>query len=144
MINAYNSNPPLLLMVAGAKGTVASTVAVAVAMMRKHPEAVLSSLTTGNSFSYLGPPQAIYMTGWDSQPAELTGCVKKYGVLPENLWRPYQTDLEHTSIFEVPSAELDLNGQIEQLIKDISVFKKLPVHQKILNALKACLNYVRK
>lgn len=125
MINAHNLKPrPLLLMIAGAKGTVASTVAVAVAVMRKHPEAVLSSLTTGNSFPYLGLPQAIYMTGWDSQPAELTGCVKKYGVLPENLWRPYQADLEHTLIFEVPSADLDLNGQIEQLIKDIRVFKK--------------------
>jgi NhaP-type Na+/H+ or K+/H+ antiporter len=36
----------LLLMIAGVKGTVASTVAVAVAAMKKTPEAVLPSLTT--------------------------------------------------------------------------------------------------
>ena len=53
--NASNTRS-LLLMIAGAKGAVASTVAVAVAAMGKDPEAVLPSLTTCNSFSYLGPP----------------------------------------------------------------------------------------
>lgn len=98
MIMADNSKPQsLLLMVAGAKGAVASTVAVAAAVMRKKPEAILPSLTTGNSFSYPGFPRAIYMTGWDKQPAQLTACVKTHGVLPENLWldehaRPKQLD----------------------------------------------------
>ena len=125
MIRSDNSKPQsLLLMVAGAKGAVASTVAVAAAVMRKKPEAILPSLTTGNSFSYPGFPRAIYMTGWDKQPAQLTACVKTHGVLPENLWKPHRSDLDDTTIFKAPPLDLDLSGQIEHLVKDIRTFRK--------------------
>ncbi|MBL7178902.1 MAG: inositol-3-phosphate synthase [Desulfobacterales bacterium] len=140
MITSDNSKSrSLLLMVAGAKGAVASTVAVAAAVLRKEPEAILPSLTTGHSFPYIGPPQAIYMTGWDNQPTELSGCVKAHGVLPENLWEPYRSDLDATTIFEAPLLDLDLSGQIGHLIKDIRTLKQqypnsLPVLINLLPA----------
>ena len=56
----------LLLMIAGAKGAVGSTVAVATAAMRRHPESVLPSLTTGDMFPHLDPFQPIQMVGWDT------------------------------------------------------------------------------
>jgi myo-inositol-1-phosphate synthase len=46
----------LLVMIAGAKGAVGSTVAAAVAALQKNPDAVLPSLITRDSFVYLGPP----------------------------------------------------------------------------------------
>ncbi|MBW2156180.1 MAG: hypothetical protein JRG87_05935, partial [Deltaproteobacteria bacterium] len=94
MTNSNDSKPrSLLLMIAGAKGAVASTVAVAAAAMGKNPDAVLPSVTTRNSFSYIGPPQAVHMTGWDTEPGNLTECINNHGVLPESLWEPLQTDL---------------------------------------------------
>ena len=113
----------LLLMVAGAKGAVASTVAVAVAALRKHPEAVLPSLTTRDSFPYLGPPGRIYMAGWDNQSAELTRCIHNHGVLSENIWKPHQSDIEETVILKVPPPEMDLKGQVEYLMRDIQTFR---------------------
>ncbi len=89
MTNSDDSKPrSLLLMIAGAKGAVGSTVAVAAAAMRKDPDAVLPSLTTRNSFPYLGPPHAVHMTGWDTEPEKLTECINNHGVLPESLWKP--------------------------------------------------------
>jgi len=129
----------LLLLVAGAKGAVASTVAVAVAVLQKDPDAILSSLTTRNSFPYLGPPQAIQMTGWDKCPETLAGCVKDNGVLPDSLWKPHQSDLDDTIIFEAPPSNLDLSGQIEHLLQDIRELRKrysnaLPVFINLLPA----------
>ncbi len=114
---------PLLLMIAGAKGAVGSTIAVAVAAMRKDPEAILPSLITRNSFPYLGSPREIYLAGWDTQTAKLTRCIKKHGVLPENLWKPHRTDIEDTVIN--PAAPLDQNllDQIEHLMQDIRTFR---------------------
>jgi len=114
----------LLLMIAGAKGAVASTVAVAVAAMGKDPDTVLPSLTTRNSFSYLGSAHAVHMTGWDTEPAKLTECIHHHGVLPERLWKPFQTDLDDLLLFEAPSADLDLKGQIEHLMQDIQALRQ--------------------
>ena len=116
---------PLLLMIAGAKGAVASTIAVAVAAMRKDPEAILPSLITRNSFPYLGPPRAIYAAGWDTQTAELTRCIKNHGVLPENLWEPHRMDIEDTVIAGAPPLDQSLLDQVEHLMKDIRTVLQL-------------------
>ena len=131
---------PLLLLIAGAKGTVASTVAVALAAMRENPQTVLPSLTTRNSFPYLGPAQAIHMVGWDVQSEKLTSCIKKYGVLPEILWKPHRKDLDNIAIFDAPPADFDLKGQIRHLMQDFQDFREqypdaLPV---LINLLPAC------
>jgi myo-inositol-1-phosphate synthase len=129
----------LLLMVAGAKGAVASTVAVAVANLQKDPETLLPCLTTQTCFPYLGPPHAVYMAGWDTQSAKLTDCIKTYGVLPENIWKPYQSTVDDILIFQAPSADLNLEAQVQHLIKDIQDIKKhhanaLPVLINLLPA----------
>ena len=141
MINTDHLNHrPLLIMIAGAKGAVGSTVAAAVAALQKNPDDILPSLITRNSFVYLGPPESIYMAGWDAQSVKLVDCIKNHGVLTENLWEPFQKDLEKTTILQSPSQDLDLKGQVAHLIKDIQGFKKqhpnaLPV---MINLLPAC------
>jgi myo-inositol-1-phosphate synthase len=113
----------LLLMVAGAKGAVASTVAVAAAVLRKQSEAILPSLTTRDSFPYLGPPNRIYMAGWDNQNVELTRCIHNHGVLSENIWKSHQLELDETPILKVPSPDMDLEGQVDSLMHDIQTFR---------------------
>jgi myo-inositol-1-phosphate synthase len=92
--------------------------------MGKDPETVLPNLTTRNSFSYLGSAHAVHMTGWDTEPVKLTECIHHHGVLPERLWKPFQTDLVDLLLFEAPSADLDLKGQIEHLMQDIQVLRQ--------------------
>jgi len=83
MTNSNDSKPKsLLLMIAGAKGAVGSTVAAAVAAMQKNPDVILPSLITRNSFVYLGPPESIFMTGWDAQSATLVDSIKNHGCTP--------------------------------------------------------------
>jgi myo-inositol-1-phosphate synthase len=129
----------LLLLIAGAKGAVASTVAVAVATLQKDPDTLLPSLTTCNSFPYLPPPHAVHMTGWDTQPAKLSHCVKTHGIVPENIWKSYQSTLDEILIFQAPPPDLDLKAQVRHLMDDIRDIKKhhpraLPVLINLLPA----------
>jgi myo-inositol-1-phosphate synthase len=128
-------------MIAGAKGAVGSTVAVAAAAMRKDPDAVLPSLTTRNSFPYLGPPHAVHMTGWDTEPGKLTECINNCGVLPETLWKPLQTDLDEITLFQAPQADLDLKGQIEHLMQDIRTLRQRYADARpiLIDLLPACV-----
>ncbi len=123
MTNSEKSQSrPLLLIIAGAKGAVASTVAVAVTAMRKDPEIVLPSLTTGYRFPYLGSPGEIYLAGWDSQPADLATCIQKHGVLVDDLWKSYQSAINDIPIIESAPFDLNLSEQIDYLTEDIQVF----------------------
>ena len=124
----------LLLMIAGAKGAVGSTVAVATAAMRRHPESVLPSLTTtGEMFPQLDPFQPIQMVGWDSTDTTLLGAVKAHGVLTEELWKPYADDLDLVQVKMAPPDGLDLQGQVEQLQQDIQEFRdQFPQAQAVL------------
>jgi myo-inositol-1-phosphate synthase len=114
---------PLILMVAGAKGAVGSTVAVAVETMRKNPQTILPSLTTANMFPYLGLPQAIQFSGWDTSPRTLIESIQYHGVLPEEKWRPYEDKLAQIQIRPAPSAKSGLHSQVEQLTHDIQEFR---------------------
>ncbi|HSQ85334.1 MAG TPA: inositol-3-phosphate synthase [Desulfobacterales bacterium] len=141
MTNSYDSKPKsLLLMIAGAKGAVGSTVAAAVAAMQMNPDVVLPSLITRNSFVYLGPPESVYMAGWDSQSAKLVDCIKSHGVLADNLWQPIQKHLESTPILPSPPQNLDLESQVAHLTKDIQELKNqhTDVSPVMINLLPAC------
>ena len=134
---------PLLILIAGAKGAVGSTVAAAVAAMQKNHHVVLPSLITRNSFVYLGPPDSVVMAGWDVQSATLVDCIKKHGVLTDNVLNPLMQDLEQTSILPSPPQDLNLKGQVGHLTKDIKDFQKqhsnaLPVMVNLLPACTRC------
>lgn len=67
MAGSESSNTrQLLLLIAGAKGAVESTMAVAVASMKRNPQFILPSLSTGRLSRYLGETQAISFGGWDA------------------------------------------------------------------------------
>lgn len=113
----------LLLLVAGAKGAVASTLAAAVAVMQQDPAPVLPSLTTGHLFSFLGPLQATRLAGWDNADESLTAAIQRHGVIPESIWKPRAQELDGMEVLRAPAPTADLPTQVEQLSRDIINFK---------------------
>ena len=112
----------LLLLVAGAKGAVASTLAAAIAVMQHDPAPVVPSLTTADLFSFLGPPQATRLAGWDIADESITAAIERHGVIPESIWRSHARDLDCMPVLRAPTAASDLQTQVEQLTRDIIYF----------------------
>jgi len=113
----------LLILAAGAKGAVASTLAVALAAMRRDAASVLPSLTTGHLFAGLGPLTATWLAGWDTCAESYTAAIKRHGVLPEAIWQPHAGDLDQTAIFQAPEKSVGLRDQVDQLTRDIDAFR---------------------
>jgi len=113
----------LLMLVAGAKGAVASTLAVALAAMRRDPASILPSLTTGHMFAGLGPLPATRLAGWDTSDESYTATIRKHGVLPDTIWQPHAEELDETPLKKAPDAAIDFKGQVDQLSRDINTFK---------------------
>lgn len=137
-----SKSQPLLLMVAGAKGAVGSTLAVQVAAMGHRPEWILPSLTTGKMFSYMDPSNPIHMVGWDLNDRTLLECIEAHGVLSKDLWKPYESELDQVEVRTPPEASLDLLGQVERLRQDILAFTAQYPHAKcvLINLLPAASN----
>ena len=113
----------LLLMVAGAKGAVASTLAVALAAMRRDPASILPSLTTGHMFAGLGPLPATRLAGWDTSAESVSAAIKRHGVLPDAIWQPHVEELDQTPVVKAPHSATGFKEQVDQLCRDINEFK---------------------
>jgi myo-inositol-1-phosphate synthase len=122
--NPSNSQS-LLLMIAGAKGAVGSTVAVASTAMRYQPELVLPSLTTNHMLPGLDPSQPVQVVGWDASETTMLAAIEAQGVLSEDIWKPYADELEQVQVRTPPADSLDLKGRVEQLTQDIQEFRTL-------------------
>jgi myo-inositol-1-phosphate synthase len=123
--NTYHAQ---LLMIAGAKGAIGSTLATAASVMGKNPESILPWLTTKDAFSAIDMLQNVHVAGWDSQDAPLMEAVNHHGVLPNPLWQPLASDLENIPIRKPPSAAADLKTQVAQISSDMTEFKTLYPH----------------
>ncbi len=134
-----NHAQKLLLLIAGAKGAVGSTVAAAAAVMHKRPELILPSLSTEHLFSNLDLPRDAVFGGWDTRPQHMSASLESHGIIPERLWKPYENELNEMPVFEAPGSELDLDEQIDHLINDIGRFKTLhpDAHPVFINLLPA-------
>ena len=119
----HSHDTKLLLLVAGAKGAVASTLAVALETMQKDPASVLPSLTTGGMFECLGPLTASRLAGWDASDKSLTASIKRHGVVPDSIWQPHADILDRIPILQAPAAEMDFRSRVEQLTRDIADLK---------------------
>jgi myo-inositol-1-phosphate synthase len=124
MVQPDNTNANfLLLLVAGAKGAVATTLAVALAAMRHDPASILPSLTTGDLFVSLGNLSTTSMAGWDTSTERFADAINRHGVLPDEIWRPHAGELEQISVIAPPDAAVDFGRQVERLSRDISELK---------------------
>lgn len=112
----------VLLLVAGAKGAIGSTVAAATVLLEQQPDLVLPSLVSRSLFPQLGPIRAIKMAGWDSAAGANSEAVRSHGVLPDGLWRPHQAALDDVAILPAPDAAQPATVQIRQLSGQMRVF----------------------
>jgi myo-inositol-1-phosphate synthase len=118
-ISDHFESRPLLLLIAGAKGAIGSTLAVAAAACRHDPAAIASHLTTEPVFSDLLPLDLLHVTGWDLREAPLVRSIADNGVIPAGIWEPHRAELEKTRILEAPDPDLELKGQVDLLMADI-------------------------
>jgi myo-inositol-1-phosphate synthase len=117
-----HATPSLLLLVAGIKGAIGSTLATAVCALRDRPDMVLPSLTTAEKFHHIGPVNKVYLAGWDCTPRSLPAAVVHHGVLPPHLREAYETALAEVPVRPAPHPEQPLSAQIGQLQADIQAF----------------------
>lgn len=111
--------PQLLLLVAGAKGAIGTTLAATVAAMQETPQLVLPGLTTADKFLFLGECPSVAMAGWDKSNDDIIGAITRHGVLPEGMWRPHESRLAQMSVFDSPDGALSITAQIKQMQADI-------------------------
>jgi myo-inositol-1-phosphate synthase len=135
-----NGSKSLLLLVAGAKGAIGSTLSAAVSTLKHHPEKILPYLTTADKFSKIFNRQAVCFAGWDVADHPMTTAIHRHGVLPKDLWEPYRDEIDRVKVFAPPSTELDWTAQVERIMRDMASVKSdfpdaLPV---FINLLPAC------
>jgi myo-inositol-1-phosphate synthase len=132
---------PILLMIAGAKGAVGSTIAAAITAMKENPQVVLSCLTTSDHLPWLGDLQPVEFTGWDISPRTLSDSIRYHRVLPDEKWKLYEDDLKEIKIFDVPSEKLNLPSRIEKITRDIREIKAIYPNARgvLINLLPACV-----
>lgn len=123
--NTLPATSRVLLLVAGAKGAVGSTLAVAVAAMKDSPDLVLPSLATESILAHLGIAQETEFAGWDISPLSLAESLPRHGVLPEEIWGARIDLLSQAQIKRPPPPSLSLGEQVERIIHDLEDFKSL-------------------
>jgi myo-inositol-1-phosphate synthase len=123
----------LLILVAGAKGAIGTTAALAVAAMRAKEASVLNHLTSSAKFSGLGDVSQIQIAGWDTCPDPIIGAIQRHGVVPEDLWRPHAPFLSRIEIGTAPADNIPLADQVEVIEQDIRMLMtQYPAAQPVM------------
>ena len=132
----------LLILIAGAKGAVATTLASAVKAMEDRPEMVLPSMTTADRFSFLGPTANIHLAGWDPTPGVMSDVIKNQGVLPYELWGPLAGSLDAIPVLPPPEASQDFQTQVERIGGEMDRFRRScpDARPVLINLLPACVD----
>jgi myo-inositol-1-phosphate synthase len=131
---------PLLLLIAGVKGAIGSTMVLASHIMRRQPEMITPYLTTTALWSDGGAVAPVYVAGWDVSQQSMSQTLTLHRVVPESLWRKDRDCLDDMPLALAPKAGLSVSAQVDQLLEDIDAFRKtwpdaLPV---MINLLPAC------
>lgn len=112
------TSPCLLLLVAGAKGAIGSTVAAAGEMIRQDPAVILPNLTTCGEFD-LGPCPDIIVSGWDTRSESMSEALAAHGVLPPAMQEPVAKALDRLTVKSAPSSDVSFDRQVAQIAADI-------------------------
>lgn len=130
--NAKPQAASILLVIAGAKGAIGTTLAVAAANLRHRPETILPSLTTADLLHDMDVPVPMHVAGWDVNTAGINDVFPSYGVLPETLWRPFADELRQLPILAPPPDNLPLAECVDRLTADIeSIRAHFPAAQAV-------------
>ena len=119
----HETKEGLLLLIAGAKGAIASTIAVCSTIFRHDGGQGIGGLTTADKFAFLGPADQIQMAGWDTQGRSMVEALAYHGVIPNDVWRPYTGFLPDVEVRPAPDQKMSLGRQIESIQADIRDFQ---------------------
>ena len=128
-----------LLIVAGAKGAVGSTVAAAVADMKQTGKNTYPWLMTADWTDKIILQETAF-AGWDVSEKKMSQAVALQGVLPQEHYEPSMALLDTMDVRKPPAAATGYAEQIRILSQDIDDFIKMhPRHQPVfVNLLPAC------
>ena len=129
-VKTHTMKPPLLI-VAGAKGAVGSTVAAAVADLRNKGNHVTSWLTTAG---WIDDKilTAIAFAGWDDTDKSMTETLTHQAVLSHDQIRLHAAILDEMMICRPPSLNQFLREQVLQVASDMRFFlRDYPEHQPV-------------
>jgi myo-inositol-1-phosphate synthase len=131
---------PLLLLIAGVKGAIGSTMVLASHIMRRQPEMITPYLTTTALWSDGGAAAPVHVAGWDVSQQSLSKTLALHRVVPESLWRKDRDLLDDIQLAPAPKVGLSVSAQVDQLLEDIDAFRKTwPDAQPVMiNLLPAC------
>lgn len=127
------NGPSLLLLIAGAKGAIGTTVAIAAAALGANDTNVLGSLTTGRRFPGLGDPMQISVAGWDTDPRPIGDAVRRHNVVPEGVRLIHSRFLAGIQINPAPADNIPLADQVEEIQKHMTLLsQRFPSAQPVL------------
>lgn len=140
MTHEHNSYKSLLILAAGAKGAIGSTLAASISALRHDPGKVLPYLTTAGKFPWLFPQEAVNLAGWDIAAHSMTSAVREHGVLPSSAWASSADEIDRIQVLPAPPANASMAAQVDQIVHDIRTLtacfpESLPV---FVNLLPAC------
>lgn len=129
----------LLLLVAGAKGAIGSTLAVAASALNHNPDLIRPYLMTNDMFPALGPPFDCRLVGWDPSSLSLWASLEEHGVLEKGLWLPYAETLAGISVRHPGAQGRTLKEQVGSLQEDIRAWRTQhpELHPVFINLLPA-------
>ncbi len=116
-------SPRLVVMIAGAKGAVGSTVAAAVQMMRRDPALISNCLTTADDFSFLGGLDTLQVCGWDICGDSLPKVLEMHGVMDDANCAHISDALDAVQIKAPPPQTLSFARQVQGVMDDIAGFR---------------------
>jgi myo-inositol-1-phosphate synthase len=108
----------VLLLVAGLKGAIGSTLATAITALRIQDRSVSGCLTTADKFAGVLPVEALHVAGWDSRDKKLAACAEQSQVLPAAVLDTYRAALSDIPVLAAPESG-PLERQVEQVEADI-------------------------
>ncbi len=121
-ISEHFEKQSLLLLVAGIKGAIGTTLAVAAAGLQAGEASVAGSLTTGEKFTDILPLKALQVAGWDSRDEDLATCTQRCNVLPPAVMKAHGAALADIPILKAPQDQ-NLENQVAQLVADIEALR---------------------
>lgn len=112
----------VLMLVAGIKGAIGSTLAAAVCAMRANPELITPYLMTSGKLPYLGSLPGFQLAGWDVADNSLKAALSNQGVLEKGVWSPYAAGIDEIPVKNAPQSGEALTPRVERIKANMNEF----------------------
>jgi myo-inositol-1-phosphate synthase len=143
MTKPSESGKEILLVVAGLKGAIGSTLAVAVQALHDDPGLIMPYLMTAHKLPLLGNSPRFQIAGWDCRPGSIQEALTHHQVIDQRLYMSYDEALTEIPVRTAPDGTTALQNQTRLLAGHIQEFKAaypqaLPVFVNLLPAGRCC------